>query len=99
MKLGKSLAVATLAATLTTGTALAATPLINEIDQMNLTPLSDVEAAEVRGEGWFKIGIKIVDNIGRVLTTYEVWKFFWYTPNYSTCVYSYTANSTPMYCY
>jgi hypothetical protein len=68
-------------------------------DTLGFEVISRAELEEVRGEGWVKLGIKVLDNAGRVQVVYDTWKYFLKNPSYSTCVYSGTANSTPMYCY
>ena len=68
-------------------------------DALGFEVLSRAELESVRGEGWKKIVIQILDNAGRVQVVYDTWKYFLKNPSYSTCVYSGTANSTPLYCY
>jgi hypothetical protein len=68
-------------------------------DALGFEVIPRAELEEVRGEGWVKLGIKVLDNAGRVQVVYDTWKYFLKNPSYSTCVYSGTANSTPMYCY
>jgi non-homologous end joining protein Ku len=68
-------------------------------DELGFEVLSREELESVRGEGWKKIVIQILDNAGRVQVVYDTWKYFLKNPSYSTCVYSGTANSTPLYCY
>ncbi len=72
---------------------------LERYDALNLTPMPDELADGLRGEGWFKIIVKIIDNVGRVQTVYTTLKWFVTRPKFSTCVYSNTANSTPLYCY
>ena len=72
---------------------------LERYDAMNLAPMPDELADGLRGEGRFTILIKILDNIGRVQTAYSVVKYFVVPPKFSTCVYSKTANSSPLYCY
>ena len=68
-------------------------------DALGFEVLSREELESVRGEGWKRIVIQILDNAGRVQVVYDTWKYFLKNPSYSTCVYSGTANSTPLYCY
>ncbi|MEY3784536.1 MAG: hypothetical protein RLZZ230_858 [Candidatus Parcubacteria bacterium] len=62
-------------------------------------PRSELE--EVRGEGWVKVTIKVIDWLGRaeIVGRGLVWVAGNFKPR--TCVYSgsYSANSTPSYCY
>ena len=70
-------------------------------DAMGLEVIPRKELEEVRGEGWVRVTIKVIDWLGRIEIVGR--GLVWVAGNFKpkTCVYSgsYNANSTPSYCY
>lgn len=106
-----SLALSVILTTATFGTALADTnfdtlrnkPMgaIEAGDALGLEVIPRSELEEVRGEGWVKVAIKVIDWAGRAEIVGKATIWVWGNLKPSTCVYygSYHANSTPSYCY